>query len=129
MISFPICSEKSHRETNNTEELLINSKGDSLWKAYDEKTKDIKRSTIQCLKKITTARSLSPVVRKNIIIDNIDNKKLVNKYKMMRIGGQERDIRLNHLINELHMEMDNNEEDSQNKIALLLMKIIQITIE
>ena len=114
----------------NSDFLLTHSKGATGSKNQEESLNNItKRFTVPFIKKFQNARSLSPTPKKNFIQNEIEDSKVVRKYKMMRIEGQERDIKLNHLLDELQEEMTKKNIDSHSIVASLVIKIAELAIE
>ena len=107
----------------------MNKKVLSPKKFSEETEKGLKRFTIPFLNKFSTARSLSPKAKKNLIQEEIDSSKLVRKYKIMRNEEHNRDIRLNELINQLQEEIDKTFEANNMKIVELLLHIVKMAIE
>lgn len=73
------------------------------------------------------SRSLSPAVRLNLKQDEIENAKIVRKYKRMRVEEQEKEIQLSRLCKSMEEEIEKLGEIPDSKIASLLIKLAELS--
>lgn len=114
-------------KTKTSNDLLPNKNCESPARP-EERSFLFRKVLVSPLKISKDSRSFSPQLRANLGQEDLENAKLLRKYRRMRVEEQEREIQRSHVLKQIEEETRRAGDSPSPTVAGLLVKLVAISL-